>query len=68
MLDVRRATGENTIAVVEGVKARLDQVRRTLPKEVTLTVTRDDSKFIYGVDRLARGAPASGAASSPAWS
>ena len=48
MLDVRRATGENTIAVVEGVKARLDQVRRTLPKEVTLTVTRDDSKFIYG--------------------
>ena len=48
MLDVRRATGENTIAVVEGVKARLDQVRRTLPGEVTLTVTRDDSKFIYG--------------------
>ena len=48
MLDVRRATGENTIAVVEGVKARLDQVRRTLPKEATLTVTRDDSKFIYG--------------------
>ena len=48
MLDVRRATGENTIAVVEGVKARLDPVRRALPKEVTLTVTRDDSKFIYG--------------------
>ena len=66
MLDIRRATGENTIAVVEGVKAKLEQVRRTLPKEVTLTVTRDDSKFIYARDRLARGAPASGAASSPA--
>jgi HAE1 family hydrophobic/amphiphilic exporter-1 len=47
MLDVRRATGENTIAVVEGVKRRLDQVRRGLPKEVSLTVTRDDSRFIY---------------------
>jgi HAE1 family hydrophobic/amphiphilic exporter-1 len=47
MLDIRRATGENTIAVVEGVKAKLEQVRKTLPKEVTVTITRDDSKFIY---------------------
>ena len=47
MLDIRRATGENTIAVVEGVKAKLDQVRKALPKEVTVTITRDDSKFIY---------------------
>jgi HAE1 family hydrophobic/amphiphilic exporter-1 len=47
MLDVRRATGENTIAVVEGVKAKLATVRRSLPKEVSVTVTRDDSRFIY---------------------
>jgi HAE1 family hydrophobic/amphiphilic exporter-1 len=47
MLDVRRATGENTIAVVEGVKAKLETVRRSLPKELSLTVTRDDSRFIY---------------------
>src|SRR4029453_11586866 len=47
MLDIPRATRENTIAVVEGVKAKLEQVRKTLPKEVTVTVTRDDSKFIY---------------------
>ena len=47
MLDVRRATGENTIAVVEGVKAKLETVQRALPKEVSLTVTRDDSQFIY---------------------
>ena len=47
MLDIRRATGENTIAVVEGVKAKLEQVRKTLPREVKATVTRDDSQFIY---------------------
>ena len=39
--------GENTIAVIEGVKAKLEQVRKALPKEVTVTITRDDSKFIY---------------------
>jgi HAE1 family hydrophobic/amphiphilic exporter-1 len=47
ILDVRRATGENTIAVIEGVKAKLETVRRTLPPGIALTVTRDDSTFIY---------------------
>jgi HAE1 family hydrophobic/amphiphilic exporter-1 len=47
MLDIRRATGENTIAVVEGVKRKLEQVRKALPKEVSVTITRDDSRFIY---------------------
>ena len=46
-LDVRRAIGENTVAVIEGVRARLQRVRQTLPKDVNLVVTRDDSKFIY---------------------
>ena len=47
MLDVRRAMGENTVAVIEGVRARLEAVERSLPPTVKLTVIRDDSRFIY---------------------
>jgi hydrophobic/amphiphilic exporter-1 (mainly G- bacteria), HAE1 family len=47
ILDVKRAMGENTIAVIEGVKKKIEFVQRALPKAVILTVTRDDSKFIY---------------------
>ena len=46
MLDVKRATGENTISVIEGVKAKLAQVRKSIPPGVALTVTRDNSTFI----------------------
>jgi HAE1 family hydrophobic/amphiphilic exporter-1 len=47
ILDVRRAMGENTISVIEGVKKKLESVQRTLPTAVAVTITRDDSKFIY---------------------
>src|SRR6266545_2053713 len=47
LLDIRRAMGENTVAVIEGVRAKLRPIERTLPKSVTLTIVRDDSKFIY---------------------
>jgi HAE1 family hydrophobic/amphiphilic exporter-1 len=47
MLDIRRAMGENTVAVIEGVRAKLATVQRSLPSAVTVTVIRDDSKFIY---------------------
>src|SRR5882724_4856807 len=47
VLDIRRAMGENTVAVIEGVRAKLQSLQRTLPKALTLTVIRDDSKFIY---------------------
>jgi HAE1 family hydrophobic/amphiphilic exporter-1 len=47
VLDIKRAMGENTVQVIEGVKAKLASVRRTLPGAVKITVTRDDSKFIY---------------------
>src|SRR6185503_5283605 len=46
-LDVRRDMGENTVTVTEGVRARLETIRRSLPKDVALTLTRDDSRFIY---------------------
>ena len=47
ILDVRRAMGENTVAVIEGVRARLQTIERSVPKSVRLTIVRDDSKFIY---------------------
>ncbi len=47
MVDVRRAMGENTVAVIEGVRARLATINKTLPSAVKVTVIRDDSRFIY---------------------
>src|SRR6476620_6913114 len=47
MLDVRRAMGENTVAVIEGVRAKLATIERSLPAAVKVTVIRDDSRFIY---------------------
>src|SRR5438874_8494703 len=47
LLDIRRAMGENTVSVIEGVRARLPAIERTVPKSVRITIVRDDSKFIY---------------------
>ena len=47
MLDIRRAMGENTVAVIEGVRAKLETITRSLPPSVKITVIRDDSRFIY---------------------
>jgi HAE1 family hydrophobic/amphiphilic exporter-1 len=47
LLDIRRAMGENTVAVIEGVRAKLPSIRRSLPKAVAMTIIRDDSRFIY---------------------
>ena len=46
-LDIRRASGENTIQVIEAVKRKLTAVRQTVPKDVAVTVSSDDSRFIY---------------------
>src|SRR6185503_6446689 len=45
-LEVRRQTGANTVAVIDGVKARLDAVRAQLPGDVKLEVIRDQSRYI----------------------
>ena len=47
VMDVRRQSGQNTVEVVEAVRAKLDSLRRVLPPEVKVTVTRDDSQFIH---------------------
>ncbi|HZW07369.1 MAG TPA: efflux RND transporter permease subunit [Phycisphaerales bacterium] len=46
-LDVRRQSGANTVAVIEGVKARLERVRAQLPAGVRLEVIRDQSNYIF---------------------
>ncbi len=46
ILSLRKQSGENTIAVVDGVKARLAEVRRALPPGYTLEVVRDNSEVI----------------------
>jgi HAE1 family hydrophobic/amphiphilic exporter-1 len=46
VMDVRRQSGQNTVQVVEAVRAKLETLRRALPPEVKVTVTRDDSQFI----------------------
>ena len=43
MLSVRKQSGTNTVAVVDQVMKRLDEVRRTLPKGMQLEVVRDNS-------------------------
>jgi hydrophobe/amphiphile efflux-1 (HAE1) family protein len=46
-LDIRRAMGENTVSVIEGVRAKLGSIQRSIPQTVKMTIVRDDSKFIY---------------------
>ncbi len=47
VLDIRRQSGQNTIAVIKGIKEALDTVRPQLPGSLTLLPIRDDSRFIY---------------------
>jgi HAE1 family hydrophobic/amphiphilic exporter-1 len=43
---VRKQSGTNTVAVVDRVNARLTEVRRALPADVSVEVVRDQSRFI----------------------
>jgi HAE1 family hydrophobic/amphiphilic exporter-1 len=47
ILEIRRQSGENTVAVIEGVKNKFTLLRQLLPADVTLEVIRDQSKYIY---------------------
>src|SRR5262245_12355216 len=46
LLAIRRPMAENKVAVIEGVKTRLQSIERTLPKSVRLTLARDGSWFL----------------------
>jgi len=47
LLEVRRQSGSNTVAVIEGIKAALPRVQAQLPGDVRLEVIRDQSRYIY---------------------
>ena len=46
-MEVLRQSGANTVAVIEGVKKRLDALRAQLPADLKLEITRDQSRYIY---------------------
>jgi hydrophobic/amphiphilic exporter-1 (mainly G- bacteria), HAE1 family len=47
VLDVRRQSGANTVAVIEAVKGNLARLSPTLPADVKVDVLRDQSRYIY---------------------
>lgn len=46
-LEVIRQSGANTVAVIEGVKARLRALESQLPSDLKLEIIRDQSNYIY---------------------
>jgi hydrophobic/amphiphilic exporter-1 (mainly G- bacteria), HAE1 family len=46
LLNVRRQSGTNTVDVVNEIKARLDELKKSLPPGYTVQVVRDQSVFI----------------------
>jgi hydrophobe/amphiphile efflux-1 (HAE1) family protein len=46
VLSIRKQSGENTVAVVNAVRARLGEVEKTLPPGAVLNVVRDESASI----------------------
>src|SRR6266850_3235923 len=47
ILEIRRQSGENTVAVIEGVKKSLARLTSQVPPDVKLEIIRDQSKYIY---------------------
>jgi len=45
-LAIRKQSGSNTIALIAGVKERMAEIIPTLPSDVKVAVTRDQSEFI----------------------
>jgi HAE1 family hydrophobic/amphiphilic exporter-1 len=43
---IRKQSGTNTVAVVDRVKARLDEIQRGLPQDIRFEIVRDLSRFI----------------------
>jgi HAE1 family hydrophobic/amphiphilic exporter-1 len=45
-MSIRKQSGTNTVAVVDRVLARLERVKETLPTDISVKTTRDQSVFI----------------------
>jgi len=46
VIQVQRQSGENTVAVIDGVKKMLPRCRELLPKDVQVAVIQDQSRYI----------------------
>ena len=46
MLEIRRQSGANTVAVIDNVKRELEKIRSQMPGDVNLEVIRDQSRYI----------------------
>ena len=51
ILEVRRQSGANTVAVIEGAKKSLALAQNELPAGIGLTVIQDQSRYIYAALR-----------------
>jgi HAE1 family hydrophobic/amphiphilic exporter-1 len=51
ILEVRRQSGENTVAVVDAAKASLGRLAAQMPADVRLQVIRDQSRYIHAALR-----------------
>lgn len=45
-LDVRRQSGTNTVKIIDAVKKKIEQIKKSLPPGITLRIIRDQSVFI----------------------
>lgn len=46
VLQVQRQSGENTVEVIQAIKARLPRCRQLLPDDIDVTVIQDQSRYI----------------------
>src|SRR5262249_45403349 len=46
-MEIRRQSGANSVAVIEGIKAKMLELTGQLPPDVKLEVIRDQSRYIY---------------------
>ncbi|MBM4060250.1 MAG: efflux RND transporter permease subunit [Planctomycetes bacterium] len=46
ILEIRRQSGANTVAVIDGVRSSIEALQRTLPSDLRLLVVRDQSRYI----------------------
>jgi hydrophobic/amphiphilic exporter-1 (mainly G- bacteria), HAE1 family len=53
-LDIRRQSGANTVAVIEGIKSKLALLEGQLPDDVHFEIIRDQSTYIYEALRQIR--------------
>lgn len=50
-LEIRRQSGANTVAVIEAVRAEIEQLKASVPQGARLEIIRDQSQYIYAALR-----------------